>query len=513
LFCRKVKAPAEAVTVKISAGASTHCFADLVFFKIEVYEKLRRDGSPFFATEGVVDKFSLDAMSRLPLCESVIRLFDYVMDAEVLAGVFDRHRGRSYERELSFSSFVYLISDALLEHRGSAHQAITRADEEGDLSVTMGAVYGKLRRIPITLSVGFLAETSTRLAELLPPATSSIPESLQEFKLIPIDGKKIKKAAKRLKPVRKVKGSVLGGKTLVAFDLQTRLVLGMNAHPDGEVNDAPLVPGLLEQLLPLSPGQKLFILDSQFCDLIQPQQFSQDGDHFLIRYHPKVSFHRDKSKKLRRGKDAEGRSYVEEWGWLGSENDKRRRYVRRITLNRKDEKNVILVTDLLDADTYSAVDLLAAYLMRWNIEKVFQKITEVFHLDSLIASTPEGTIFQCAFCMLLYNMIEVMRSYLAHSQKIDVEKISIENLFYDTHRQLIAWSELVGPTMTIEYFGPITERPTLQRRLKQLLASCWTNRWLKAAAKKKTRTPNQQAVPGGHTSIYRVLKKAKTKVP
>ena len=56
---------------------------------------------------------------------------------------------------------------------------------------------------------------------------------------------------------------------------------------------------------------------------------------------------------------------------------------------------------------------------------------EVFHLQHLIASTPQGTIFQCAFCLLLYNLFQVQRSYLAQEQSLDPEAISLEDLFYD----------------------------------------------------------------------------------
>ena len=44
---------------------------------------------------------------------------------------------------------------------------------------------------------------------------------------------------------------------------------------------------------------------------------------------------------------AEGRRYVEDWGWLGSPRNKKRLYVRRIILYRPGEKDVILVTNLL----------------------------------------------------------------------------------------------------------------------------------------------------------------------
>ena len=77
--------------------------------------------------------------------------------------------------ELRFSLFVSLISDALLEHGGSAHQAFQRADEQGHMEVTMEAVYGKLRPVPISLSNGFLSKGSMRLLELLTPWSARQP--------------------------------------------------------------------------------------------------------------------------------------------------------------------------------------------------------------------------------------------------------------------------------------------------------------------------------------------------
>ena len=79
---------------------------------------------------------------------------------------------------------------------------------------------------------------------------------------------------------------------------------------------------------------------------------------------------------------------MEEWGWLGKPASKKSLYVRRITLFRKNDEDVILVTSLTDADKYPATDLMDAYLLRWGIENVFQQVTEVFHLQRLISSTP-----------------------------------------------------------------------------------------------------------------------------
>jgi hypothetical protein len=282
--------------------------------------------------------------------------------------IFEIHRGSSYKKELSFETLVHLVADALLEHHGSGHKAMKRAFENSELKVSIRAVYAKLGRLPICLSNGFLLDTTQQLMDLLPEVRRAGPASLAAFHRIVIDGKKLKHVMKRLKITRGLKGAVLGGKTAAALSLETGLAVAMNANPDGEVSDAPLMPELLRQVRAVISGPRLFVLDRQFCDLVQPAQLTTNDDHYLIRYNAKVSFHIDPETPSRTGQDERGREFFEEWGWLGAATQKRRCYVRRITLKRPGEEDVILITDLLDADIYPAVDLLATYLARWGIE-------------------------------------------------------------------------------------------------------------------------------------------------
>jgi Transposase DDE domain len=453
--------------------------------------------------------FEREALDRLPLAEAVLHLWGHVTNPDCLQAIFDTYRGQSYHKELSFATLVQLIADALLEHQGSGHKAMQRAVENLQLEASIRAAYAKLGRIPISLSNGFLLEGTLRLMEVLPAARPLAPSSLRGFIRLAIDGKKLKHLMKRLKLTRGLKGSVLGGKVAVALNLETGLAIAMSADPDGEVSDAPLMPDLLRQIRKTVAGSRLFVLDRQFCDLVQPAQLTTHGDHFLIRYNAKVSFHVDPETPLRTGQDERGRDYIEEWGWLGAVNDKRRCYVRRITLKRPGEEDVILITDLLDAETYPAVDLLATYLERWSIESMFQKITEVFHLNKLISSSPEGTIFQCSFCLLLYNMIEVLRGHLSEATSMPVIEVSMENLFDDVKRQMIAWTELVGPQKTAEEFEVAPSAEILRGRLKELLADLWKPRWKKAPAKKVQPPPNRVETPGGHTSVHRLRLQAK----
>src|SRR5262249_33701200 len=141
----------------------------------------------------------------------------------------------------------------------------------------------------------------------------------------------------------------------------------------------------------------------------------------------------DPERAATTGTDAAGRSYTEEWGWMGSAKDPRRRYVRRLTLQRPGAEAVLLVTDLLESELYPASDLLAVYLLRWQIETVFQDITETFELRHLIGCRPEATVFQAALCLVMYNVLQLLRAHAAVSQAqpVPVERLSTKQLFQD----------------------------------------------------------------------------------
>jgi Transposase DDE domain len=450
--------------------------------------------------------FAQEVLGRLPLAEAVLTLWRWVADPLFLLSLFARHRGAGYEKVISFGVLVQLIADALLEHRGSGRKSFQRGRAQGLLTATPQAVYQKLGRVPLGLSEAWLAESTERIRPVYPaPAVLVLPPSVQELRVIVVDGKAIKGVAKRLKPLQGRKGGVLGGKALVALELSSGLVVAMATDPDGETNDAKLVPALLPQVRRHIAGERVWVADRQFCDLTQTAAFAAAQDHFVVRYHPKTHFCPDLTRPAQHGNDPQGRAWVEDWGWLGCERAKQRRFVRRITLYRPGEETVILLTDLLDTEQYPANDLLVLYLARWGIERVFQQITEVFHLQALIGTTPQGTVFQLAFCLLLYNLVQVVRAYVATAQARPAATISTELLFDDVQRQLVALTELVPPPQVESLFAPLPSPDSLCGQLTRLLETVWTPRWLKAPAKKPKAPTARKALRGNQTSVYRLL--------
>lgn len=263
-----------------------------------------------------------------------------------------------------------------------------------------------------------LREGTAAVRELFPHESGrELPQSLKAFEVLVLDGKALKKVAKRLKLLRGVGGGLLGGKGVVALSFTTGLALALHADPDGDASERRLVADLVSQTDSLVSQPRLFLGDRNFCDLVQAARYTaRPGDHFLVRFHGSTSFTADPSRPERTGTDRQGRRYQETWGTLGSPNNKKRRDVRRIRLFRPGEEDLILVTDLVDADAYPAADLLWLYHQRWDIEQIFQKVTEVFGLKKLIGGTPRACIFQFSFCLLLYNIIELVRSYIAQAQ-------------------------------------------------------------------------------------------------
>jgi hypothetical protein len=109
-----------------------------------------------------------------------------------------------------------------------------------------------------------------------------------------------------------------------------------------------------------------------------------------------------------------------------------------------------------------------------------------------------GCIFQLDLGLLLYNMIQVVRAYVAEGQE---------------QRELTAETIMIDVPTTLQNFQP---EPTLKeviRRLKKLLGESGSATWVKAP-----RQRNRPKSPAKHTrthcSVYRILQEpAKTTQP
>lgn len=450
---------------------------------------------------------TMGLLERLPLAQVVLMCWSFVMDDSFLEDLFRKHRGPGYFRKLGFSTLVNLIRDALLAKEDGARRTFERARQGGQMAVSVTAAYGKLARVPLELSQALLREGARQLIGLMPIDHWAAPASLAEFELVCCDGKTIKHVQHRLKPTRAVRGKLLGGKLQVAQDMRSGLAIAMNACEEAERNEVRLTAGLMQQVS--RERAILWVVDRQYSDLKMPHLFMQNQGHFLIRYNRTLSFMADPQRTASQGTDSRGRPYLQEWGWVGSQDRSDRLYVRRITLYRPEaEDDVIVITDLLNPQFYPASDLLECYLHRWGIEKMFQQVTEVFDLRHLIGTTPRAAIFQSAFCLMLYNIIQIIRGYVAQDGGLASEQVSTCKLFDDVKRELIAWSVIGNAQETLAQLTPALSLQQMRTRLRELLH--WNSLWLKSKPRTKPSVGGRTThAKGGRSSVYKLLQAAR----
>ena len=197
-----------------------------------------------------MDAFQRELADRLPLASAALAAFDFAFDRATLDRLYDAHRGRCYTDALEFPDLLRLVRDCLLEHGGSGHRACVEAGRAGAMPVDESSFYRKLAKMPVAVGRALLSGCTARLGELVGdvPRADLLPGCFEGFEAVVLDGKKVKRAARRLKPTRGYTGALIGAKALVAMSMRTGLAIAMSDSLDGEANDVPLVPELLPQV-------------------------------------------------------------------------------------------------------------------------------------------------------------------------------------------------------------------------------------------------------------------------
>lgn len=466
--------------------------------------------------------FDHQILRKVPLAEAVLSLASWCCGAELLTKAYEENRGDCYTKILDFPGFVRIIWNCLSCPWGSARSGLVKKKESGTLPVTIRAFYKKLEKTPVDVTLGFFRSCMGKLRSVIPTDWENRPRSLREFEVLLIDGKVIKNVPRRLLPLRcdrKNACKLLGGRALVLCSRWTNLIWDMELDLDGEANEVKLAPQLIRRVRETVKGLFLIVGDRAFGIFEVCRNVLAEGGHFVMRKHGGTRFEADPACPAVTSRDRFDRVVTEEWGWIlrGKETKTapcERLPVRLVTVQR-DNGSLVLISSLMDAEAYPVHDLLDAYLERWDIENAFQKTTEVFRLNRLFSTSPEGTLFQLAFCFLMHNVVQIVKLHIAHHQQREVKSLSTEMLFRDVQEEIIAAARLLTPEQIAALVPEYSTPKAIQQRLTELLSGCWCSYWIKANY--KARDPSKPIRPKppklrqtkSHDSVFRILERSR----
>lgn len=102
-------------------------------------------------------------------------------------------------------------------------------------------------------------------------------------------------------------------------------------------------------------------------------------------------------------------------------------------------QEIVLITTLLDAQTYTAEDLMELYLRRWAVELSFRDIKTTLGMDILGGQSPAIVEREITMHLIGYNLLRTLMLEASISHQVPLQRLSFKGSL-DTVRH---WSEII----------------------------------------------------------------------
>lgn len=346
-----------------------------------------------------------------------------------------------YNREFLLSHLVEVMVDVACGFRSSPRAAFLK--RQFDRFASLSAFYRKLARMELAVSSAIVRETADRARELIEAAEGFLPEPIPGYAARILDGNVLAGTDHRIDELRSTRAATLPGKLLAVYEpisgLVRDVVLEENAHTQERA--------LFDQVS-VEPGQ-LWIMDRNFCVRTFLFRILRSEAFFLVRRHAScLPF--EPIKPLRSvARCATGEIFEQPIRVEDPECEGRSYHLRRIVLRldhptREGETEIVLITNL--PDEIKASLCCEVYRGRWEIERHFQKLTDLLHCEIPTLGRPLAALF--AFCMsvLAGNALAILMGNLraVHGDEM-VAEVSPHTLVKDASEVYLGMMIAVPP--------------------------------------------------------------------
>ena len=352
-------------------------------------------------------------------------IMERIFDPFALDELFETHAVKQYTRELLFSNVVSLMSLVV----SGIHPSVSAAYKalEQDLGVSRPALYGKLNGMELGISQALVRYSASNLQSIIAELQVAQTQLLPGYEIKIADGNHLGGTEHRLEVLRNNLSKALPGKSIAVLDPQKMLVTDIFLNQDGHAQERTMLPELLETV----QAQQVWIADRNFCTRQLLFGVVQRGGNFVIRQHKSLPVEEisalQEIGETKQGERPDRRASAR----LGSESFRGRVYEQQVQIRNADglslslrrvviklhkptrhgDKDVAILSHLphsvADAETITQL-----YLKRWNIEGMFQVITDTFNCELNTLGYPKAALFVFCVAIVAFNILSTVKAAL-----------------------------------------------------------------------------------------------------
>src|SRR5215211_5283595 len=163
-------------------------------------------------------------VAQTPFAVMIRGLLENVFAPDKLDALFDQHACQQYTRTLLFSTATDLLAQVVCSVRPSLHAAYKHAKKEGEIAVTVKALYDKVAHVEPLTSGGLVRHTATEVGAILAHFGNPPEPLLPGYDVRVIDGNHPSGTQKRLEVLRDEPRAALPGVVVALLNPQTRLI-------------------------------------------------------------------------------------------------------------------------------------------------------------------------------------------------------------------------------------------------------------------------------------------------
>jgi hypothetical protein len=354
-------------------------------------------------------------VEQTPVTVMVRAIMERSFAPEQLEKLFEKTAQEQYTKKLLFSNVVGIMSlvvCGMYPSVGAAYQCYKKV-----VGVSKVALYAKINGLEPRISQALVRYSSEELTAVKAEFKEGKKKILEGYEVRIVDGNHIGGTEHRLKVLREESAGALPGQAIAVLDPQRELVVDVFPVEDAHAQERSIFPLILETV---KAGQA-WICDRNFCTKDFLTGISERRGYFIVREHLNLKW-TEITARQEVGKNDSGNIF-EQQVQLDSG-----LCVRRITIQlekqtRHGDWQVTLLTNLPEAEV-SALVVSGLYLERWQIEKMFQVITDTFNCELKTLGYPKAALFVFCVALMAFNILSTLKAALKEvhgAEKIDSE--------------------------------------------------------------------------------------------